>query len=77
MKYFKYKINYWIDGYTEERTDEGIVAAQNYGQAAENLVKDYGEDHTDNIYLSEICNDGEYCISKDDIDCAFKENITE
>lgn len=77
MKYFKYKITYWADYDADEHTDEGIIAAKNYGQAAENLVRDYGEKDTTDIFLREICIDGDYCLSKEELEYIFKENITE
>lgn len=74
--FYKYKVG-WYDSYNDKETyEEGIVAASEWSQAADRVVKSYGHDNVFDLYLKEImCNDEEdYCLSKEEVDCAFKED---
>ena len=70
--FYKYKVTYW-DGYNfEEKIDEGLVHAKNYGKAAMKILNDYGEDSVVDMYLMELIEIN--CLNKDDIDFSFREN---
>ena len=75
MMFYKYKVG-WYDSYTDKDTyDEGVVFAREWSQAADHVVKSYGDDNVFDLYLKEIMTDNEdYCLSKEDIDSAFKED---
>ena len=72
MKYFKYKVTWYNSYEDEEQTDTGIVAAKTYGEAANTVVEDYGEEYVVDIYLYDICSEG-VCLSKDELDLAFRD----
>ena len=69
--FYKYKVTYFDESKGEEVPSEGIVWEDNYGDATNRVVEDYGKDIID-IYLYEICIDGTYCIDKDELDYALK-----
>lgn len=70
--FYKYKVTYW-DGYNfEEKIDEGLVYAKNYGKAAMKILNDYGEDSVVDMYLMELIEIN--CLNKNDIDFSFREN---
>jgi len=74
--FYKYKVG-WYDSYRDKETyDEGIVAANGWSQAADHVVTSYGHSDVFDLYLKEIMyNDEEdYCLSKEEIDCAFRED---
>lgn len=52
MLYYEYKVSvyYEDEGKTQEET--GIVAGQSYGEALSQLIEYYGENDTENVYLS-------------------------
>ena len=70
--FYKYKVTYFNDSKDEEVPSEGIVWGDNYSDAANRVVEDYGNDNLIDIYLYEICIDGIYCIDKDELDYALK-----
>lgn len=69
--FYKYKVTYFDEYKDEEVPSEGIVWGDNYGDAANRVVEDYGKDLID-IYLYEIYVDGTYCIDTDELDYALK-----
>lgn len=69
--FYKYKVTYYDESKDEEVPSEGIVWGDNYGDAANRVVEDYGKDIID-IYLYEICISGTYCIDKDELDYTLK-----
>lgn len=69
--FYKYKVTYYDESKDKEVPSEGIVWGDNYGEAANRVVEDYGEDLVD-IYLYEIYIDGTYCIDKDELDYTLK-----
>ena len=71
--YYKYKVTYYNSYTDEEQLDEGLVYANSYSSAANNIVQDYGKDEVIDMYLYEIYNEGEgTCLNKEEIDYAFK-----
>lgn len=73
--FYKYIVG-WYDSYTDKEThDEGIVFAQDWGQAANHVVESYGRDCVFDLHLEELSTEDEgYCLSKEDIECAFKKD---
>ena len=73
--FYKYKVG-WYDSYSDKEIySEGIVFAREWSQAADHVVKSYGHDNVFDLYLKEIDTDEEdYCLSKEDIECTFKED---
>ena len=74
--FYKYKVG-WYNSYDDkEEYSEGIVCANSYSSAAERVTYSYGKDNIFDMYLKEIVaeDDDDYCLSKEDIDYAFKEN---
>ena len=74
--FYKYKVG-WYNSYDDkEEYSEGIVCAINYGTAAERVTYSYGKDNIFSIYLQEITieDKNDYCLSKEDIEYAFKED---
>ena len=70
--FYKYKVTYFDESKDEEVPSEGIVWGDNYGDAANRVVEDYGKDNLIDIYLYEIYIDGTYCIDKDELDYTLK-----
>ena len=74
--FYKYKVG-WYDSYLDKETyNEGIVCANDYGTAANRVIYSYGKDNVFNLFLEEIPADDneDYCLSKEEIDCTFKED---
>ena len=74
--FYKYKVG-WYDSYNdEEKYSEGVVFAADWGQAANRVSNSYGKDSIFEMNIYEImCDDEEdYCLSKEDIEYAFKED---
>ena len=63
--YYKYKVTYWSIVDEEDKRDKGFVFANNYGEAAMNVLNDYGTDKVEDIYLQEL--DTSATISEDEI----------
>lgn len=70
--FYKYKVTYFDETKDDEVPFEGIVWGDNYGDAANRVVEDYGKDNLIDIYLYEIYIDGTYCIDKDELDYVLK-----
>ena len=70
--FYKYKVTYFDESKDDEVPSEGIVWGDNYGDAANRVVEDYGKDNLIDIYLYEIYIDGTYCIDKDELDYTLK-----
>ena len=74
--FYKYKVG-WYNSYDDkEEYSEGIVCAYSFGCAAERVTDSYGKDNIFDMYLTEITTEDEndYCLSKEEIDDAFKED---
>jgi len=73
--FYKYTVG-WYDCYIdEERHDEGVVFARDWNQAADRVAESYGHDNVFDLYLKELLvEDGDYCLSKEDIEYAFKKD---
>ena len=73
--FYRYTVG-WYDSYAdEEKHSKGIVFARDWNQAADHIVESYGHDSVFDLYLKELSAENEdYCLSKEDIDCAFKED---
>lgn len=73
--FYKYKVG-WYDSYAdEEKNSKGVVFARDWNQAVEQVVKSYGHDNVFDLYLKELLvEDDDYCLSKEEIDNAFKED---
>ncbi len=73
--FYKYRVG-WYNSYTDkEEHSEGIVFARDWNQATDHVVESYGHDSVFDLYLNELLvEDEDYCLSKEDIDCAFKED---
>ena len=69
--FYKYKVTYFNEAKVEEAPSEGIVWGDDYGDAANRVVEDYGKNLID-MYLYEIYVDGTYCIDTDELDYALK-----
>lgn len=63
--YYKYKVTYWNIVDEEDKSDKGLVFGSNYGEAAMNVLNDYGADKVEDIYLQEL--DTSTTISEDEI----------
>lgn len=72
--FYVYKVR-WYDSYSdEEKEEDGLVFANNYGKAANKVVEDYGPENVINIFLSMICTDeGIHCISRQEITYSLNE----
>ena len=73
--FYKYKVS-WYDSYADEkRHSKGIVFAQDWNQAVEQMVKSYGHDNVFDLYLKKLLvENDDYYLSKEEIDNAFKED---
>ena len=74
--FYKYKVGWYDEATDKENYSEGIVCANSYGSAAERVTYSYGKDNIFDMYLKEIVSedDNDYCLSKEDIEYAFKED---
>ena len=70
--FYKYKVTYFDEYKDEEAPSEGIVWGDNYGDAANKLVEDYGKYNVINLFLYEILLDGTYCIDTDELKQVFE-----
>ena len=70
--FYKYKITHYDNYRGDEVTDEGLVFAKSYSEAACFIGKDYSDIIA--LYLYEITSDGDYTLNKEEIDNAFKVN---
>ena len=61
--YYKYKVTYWSEFEEKDKCDEGLVFGNNYGNAADHLRQDYGDNLID-MYLQEL--DLEHTVTVDD-----------
>lgn len=74
--FYMYKVGWYNSYEDEEKYDNGIVYAPDYGTAANRVINSYGEDSVFNLFLKEIVTGSvneDYCLSEDDIEYAFKE----
>ena len=72
--FYKYKVNITNSYSYEEEMDEGIVVADSYADAADEILDSYGKDYLIDMYLYEIYTEGDsHCLNKEDIEYAFKE----
>ena len=71
--FYRYKVNYYDEYKDEEVEDEGLVWANNYGAAANNVVDDYGKTTIVDLFLKEIYIEGNTCMDKDELDSAFND----
>lgn len=51
---YRFEVNYWDELSHEPATDKGIVAAEDYGHAANRLVEYYGSENIVDIKLCEL-----------------------
>ena len=70
--FYKYKVTFFNECTGDEETGVGIVWGDNYGDAANRIVEDYGKDSIIDLYLYEIYIDGTYCLDKDELEYALK-----
>ena len=75
--FYKYKITFYDDYADKEVEDVGLVWADTYGDAANRVVSDYGNDNTIDINLHEIMVDGDTCINEDEINYNFNKTPQE
>ena len=71
--FYKYKVTYFDEYKDDELPSEGIVWGDNYGDAANKLVEDYGKNNVIDLYLYELLIDGTYCIDTDELKQVFEE----
>ncbi len=74
--FYKYDIG-WYDSYHDQETySKGIVFGNNYGNATDNLIRNYGEDVVFEISLKGIVTEDEegYCLSEEELKSTFEEN---
>ena len=63
---YEYRVSWYnIDG--KLVNSRGIVIGRNYPSAIAHVIKDYGEDNIEDIYLKGLFLEGEYTIEVDDI----------
>ena len=76
--FYKYKVGWYNSHDDKEEYSEGIVCANSFGSAADRVTYSYGRDNIFDIYLKEIAieseDENDYCLSKEEIDYAFKED---
>lgn len=74
--FYKYKVGWYNSYLDKEIYNEGLVFASDWGQAANRVSNSYGKDSIFEMSIYEImCDDEEdYCLSKEDIDCTFRED---
>jgi len=74
--FYKYKVGWYDSCDDKEEYSEGVVVAVDWGQAANRVSNSYGKDLIFEMSIYEItCNDeADYCLSKEDIEYAFKED---
>lgn len=74
--FYKYKVGWYSSYDDKEEYSEGVVFAADWGQAANRVSNSYGKDSIFEMSIYEImCNDeNDYCLSKEDIDDAFKKD---
>lgn len=71
---FKYKVTYWSEYDSDEKLDVGIVVGATYIDAANELLKAFGEDSLIDMYLLPLdVDDCRNVISWDDIKLSFKD----
>lgn len=70
--FYVYKVK-WYDSYSdEEKEEEGLVWAENYGAAANNVVEDYGDEVT-GVYISSAYSEADTkTISKQEVNYIFE-----
>ena len=71
---FKYKVTYWCDYEGDEKLDIGIVAAETYADAANELLKAFSDDLIDMYLLPLDIDECKNVISWEDIKLSFKED---
>ena len=70
--FYEYEVS-WYNSFTDKDcTDKGIVSAKTYGEAAERVADEYGTDTINYIHLIDMCIEGEYCISYDELKQLFE-----
>ena len=65
---FKYQAYFWDEIDEAPKTDQGLIAAKNYGEAAKKVVAFYGKSNIISMCLEEW----EDMLSKDEIQEAFQ-----
>lgn len=50
---FKYQADFWDEVDQVSKTEQGLIAAADYGEAAEKVVTYYGKSNIVSIYLEE------------------------
>lgn len=63
---YEYRVS-WYNVEDKLVNSRGLVIGNNYSTAISNVIKDYGEDHIEDIYLKPLFLEGEYTIEVDDI----------
>jgi len=72
--FYKYTVGWYDSNADEEKHEEGVVFARDWNQASDHVVESYGHDNVFDLYLKELpSEDEDYCLSKEDIEYAFKE----
>ena len=51
---FRFEVNWWDGDFNEISNEKGIVAAVDYGTAANRLVEEYGKENIVDIKLYEL-----------------------
>lgn len=73
--FYKYTVGWYDSSTDEEKHSEGIVFARDWNQAADHVVESYDHNNVFDLYLKELLvEDEDYCLSKEDIEYAFKED---
>lgn len=69
----KYRVNFYNSYEDKECCAEGLVIGRDYGTAANHVIDAYGKDSVIDLYLQEVFDDEDYCLSKEELKIAFAE----
>ena len=69
----KYRVNFFNSYEDKECCAEGLVIGRDYGTAANHVIDAYGKDSVIDLYLQEVFDDEDYCLSKEELKIAFAE----
>jgi len=71
MTYYKYKVT-TVNCEYDELTDEGVVRAKSYADAAHKIAEDYGEKSIIELFIQDLVIEC-HCINKEEFESAFRE----
>ena len=74
--YYKYNVSWYSELEEDVVKTSGLVSAKTYSKALINVLKDYGEDLIEFISLEPISESDAPTLDIDEINCAFKDNLS-